>query len=606
MLSSAITAHVKEFAESYQMRRLPPHPDASLHLIGYFKESHQYDAGIDFWHWIVKQDSNYIDLRTYGAAIELLALYGQTLAYCEEVYTHGLKRFPESFNEYHLSPGAIVSQRHEPTRIPKTSMTLMQGIIKARLIHGDWRSAYMALDTALRLHPTQIPPHFFHTFLEERPVHEVYQIFCILCQSGSQIRPYDLGWVLSDLVDAQQTGSGSAVDMDLALALLNAIRVFAASDQSVSARHINILLQSFLNLVPTREADNSFSTAGDNLSPLAAVLQINSLFPLLGAVPEISTYNTVIAAAGRTRDKEMLSWAKAALIDSDIVQNEITFECLLNASSRISGASGVESTWISRDPAVDLMPSTWAALAKATSEARNVDFLHSQMKLHHVTDQKHILQAVGAKLAKVKPSQTLSAPREEAPADSKLTVASFSAALQTFDSVLRDPNFHNLKAMPAPSQSIWPTNDIVNEEWQIKLYDEVSIDPTVMAAAEAKTSTENEDLEENPVEATFVSTTGFSLEELRYRNWKGINDLLQQAETFEARIEQSVNRAIEEGAPSRQAKRSTKGLSTKGPRRRLLQYQLTQHLEDTNRMRANPPIETEWRNKILDLRRTKD
>ncbi|MCJ1383318.1 hypothetical protein MMC17_006431 [Xylographa soralifera] len=605
MSPTAIAEHVKEAVDHYQRRRLPPDPDASLHLISYFKESNQYDEGIEFWHWIVRQDNNYLDLRTYGAALELLALYGQPLAYCEEVYSHGLKRFPESFNEYHLSPGAIVSQLDQPTRIPKTSMGLLQGIIKARLIHGDWRNAYLALDTALRLHPTQMPSYFFHTFLEERPINEAYQIFCLLCHSGSQIKPYDVTWVLNDLVDGQKPGTGEDIDLDIALANLNAIHLYGASGRLLSARHLNILLQSSLMLLPIFGSDNSTYWAESLMDPVALVRQLFSIFIAMGVSPEISTYNTVIAAAGRVRHEGILAWAVNALSNSGIASNEITFECLLNATARTAGAAQVESTWTSRDPRMALMPSTWAALARATSCAGNSDFLRNQMKIYNVRDQKSTMRQVHAELAKSR-RPDFSEPPVSLASDLNLAcesrVAEFTSALNAFQKLLGGSDFGNLKKHPAVKQSIWPTSDVVDELWQKKLYEELSIDPTALAALEAEVTVNSEPPETNQDISTVESSTGFRLDELRYRNWKGVNELLEHAELFESRMEQAVDKAIEEGKPSKQV-RSTKGISMRGPRQQLLRTQLMDHLADINRMKANPLTETDWRDKILRLRR---
>ncbi|MCJ1294595.1 hypothetical protein MMC34_006153 [Xylographa carneopallida] len=600
----AIAEHVKEAVDHYQRRRLPPDPEASLHLISYFKESNQYDDGIEFWHWIIRQDNNYIDLRTYGAALELLALYGQPLAYCEEVYSHGLKRFPESFNEYHLSPGAIVSQLDQPTRIPKTSMGLVQGIIKARLIHGDWRNAYLALDTALRLHPTQMPSYFFHTFLEERPINEAYQIFCLFCLSGSQIKPYDVTWMLNDLADGQRPGTGEETDLDIALAGLNAIHLYSANGRLLDARHLNILLHSSLMLLPITGSDNSKYWAESPMDPVALVYQLFSIFIAMGVSPEISTYNTVIAAAGKVRHEGILAWAIKALSDSGIASNEITFECLLNATARIAGAAQLESTWTARDPSMALMPSTWTALARATSCAGNTEFLHDQMKIHNLSDQKRTMRQVRAELAKsqradLSGSTVSSASIVNLRCESR--VAEFSSALQEFQQLLSHSGFENLRKHPAERQSIWSTGDVVNENWQNKLYEELSVESTALPTPEAEGSTIIEVTESSP-DSGIVNSSGFRLDELRYQNWKGINELLIHAEIFESRMEQEVNKAIEEGKPSK-AVRSTKGISMRGARQRLLRGQLESHLADINHMKATPLTETEWREKILRLRR---
>ncbi|MCJ1395189.1 hypothetical protein MMC18_008072 [Xylographa bjoerkii] len=602
---TAVAEHVKEAVDHYQHRRLPPDPNASLHLISYFKESNQYDDGIEFWHWIVRQDNDYLDLRTYGAALELLALYGQPLAYCEEVYSHGLRRFPESFNEYHLSPGAIVSQLDQPTMIPKTSMGLLQGIIKARLIHGDWRNAYLAMDTALRLHPTQMPSHIFRTILEERPINESYQIFCLICESGSQIKPYDVTWMLNDLVDGQKRGTGNNIDLDIALATLHAIHIYSASGRLLSARHLNILLQCSLTLLPVGGPYDSTYRTESHMDPVALVRQLFSIFISLNISPEISTYNTMIAAAGRLRHEGFLAWTVKALSDSGIASNEITFECLLNAAARTTGAAQVESTWASRDPTIALMPSSWAALARATSCAGNIDFLHDQMKIHNVTDQKSTMRQVRVELAKNKPTDSSELPVIPTPdlhSRCESSVVMLSAALQAFQRLLGHPDFGNLKKQPAVRQSMLSTDDVINEDWQKKLYKELSVDPAVLATLEAEAPADSELLETIQYSGIVESSTGFRFDELRYRNWKGINGLLEHAQIFESRLEQAVDKAIEEGKPWKQI-RSMKGISIRGPRRRLLRSQFMDHLADINHMKANPLTETEWRDKILELRR---
>ncbi|MCJ1399228.1 hypothetical protein MMC11_002430 [Xylographa trunciseda] len=604
MSPTAIAEHVKTAVDHYRHRRLPPHPEASLHFISYFKESNQYDDGIEFWHWVVRQDNNYLDLRTYGAAIELLAIYGQPLAYCEEVYSHGLKRFPESFNEYHLSPGAIVLQLDQPTRIRKTSMGLLQGIIKARLTHGDWRNAYLALDTALRLHPTQVPSHIFHIFLEERPINEAYQIFCLLCQSSSQVKPYDVVWLLNDLADGQSPGTGNDLDLDIALAILNAIHLYGASGRLLSARHLNILIQSSQKLFPVDGPSDSTRWAEGDMGPVSLVQQLFSIFTSLGIPPEISTYNTVIATAGRLRHEGILAWAVKALSDSGVASNEITFECRLNAAARTAGAAQVESTWLSRDLRIPLLPSTWTTLARATSYAGNIDFLYDQIKVYNISDQKSTMRQVRLELAKSQRAGLFKPPALPTPdlqLRCKSRVAEFSAALQRFQRVIGESDFGNLKKQPGVHQSIWSASAAIKEDWQKKLYEELSFDPTTLATLKAKASADIELPKANEDSGSVESSTGFRFDELRYRNWKGINELLEHAQLFELRMEQAVDKAIGEGKPSTQV-RSTKGITMRGPRQRLLSAQLMDHLTNIKRVEANPPTESEWRKKILELR----
>jgi len=457
------------------------------------------------------------------------------------------------------------------------------------------------LDTTLRLHPTQMPPHIFHIFLEERPINEAYQIFCLLCQSSSQVKPYDVAWMLNDLVGGQTPGSGNDFDLDIALAILNALHLYSASDRLIGARHLNILLQSSLMLLPTIGPSDSTSWAKSHMDPVSLVRQLFSIFVSLGISPETSTYNTVIAAAGRIRHEGILSWVIKALFDSGTASNEITFECLLNAAARTGGAVQVESTWLSRDPKIDLLPSTWAALARATSYAGNIDFLHAQIEVHKVSDQKSTMQRVHAELAKSQKTGLAEPPSPVSTKRHESCVAELSAALQGFQKLLADSSFGNLKENPAVRQSIWSSSEAIHEDWQKKLYEELSIDSTVLATLETEASIDSDLPESNWESQPVESPTGFRLDELRYQNWKGMNELLEHAQLFESRMEMAVNKAIKEGKPSKQF-RSTKGIVVRGPRQRLLSAQLMNHHADIKRMKAKPPTETEWRDKIFELR----
>ena len=606
MSMESIDRCVRDCVQRLKSRRLPPHPLASMHLISYFKEAKKFDSGVELWSWLVNQDNNYVDLRTYGAAIELLALSGQSLSYCEEVYTHGLKRFPQDFNNYHMSTGALLQSRDQPTFLPKTSMTLIQGIIKARLIYGDWVNAYQGLDTALRLHPTQIPIEMFRLFLSERPTPEAYHVFCLLCQAGNPVRPKDFAYLLTNLCFAQNEEIPSEFDLSISMAILNAIRLYVGSGQRIEAVHLNIFMHSCLNLFPMHSLSSAKPSEGSHSLAVDLVTRLHTTYAALGVEPLSSTYGTIIGAAGRMRDEILLNHAIESLSAFGPRLDSGTFSTLVGAVSRIGDAARVESLWKSQVHEVSPTWDEWSALAKATSLVGNHTFLQKQLQLHPSIKDFQLGKLLQKAMEQTENSQSLTEPNPDVGISYIPLVHRLTSALDHFTQLITSSEYMDLKAFPPNSMSIYPNSGAMEEEWQKKLYDEVTVDPTMTMTRKEETEAPNkEGTQYDSTTTTFTCTTGFGLDELRYRNWKGINELFRLAEVFEARIQKSVNRAIEEGTPAPMV-RSTNKAERRVERMSIAKSQLFEHHHDIEHMRANPMNEFQWREKILAFRRAKD
>ena len=597
---------VSDCVQRLKHRRLPPHPTAGMHLISYFKEAKDFAAGVELWSWLVNQDTNYVDLRTYGAAIELLAASGQSLSYCEQVYAHGLKRFSEGFSTYHMSPGSLLQSRDQPTALPKTSMTLLQGIVKARLLHGDWVHAYQGLDTALRLHPTQIPVGLFRVFLAERPIAEAYHLFCLLCQAGNLIRPKDLAYLLTDLAAAQGQERASESDLKLPLAVLNAIRIYVGSGQHVNPIHLNTLMHSCLKLLPMHSMSSAKASGESEGLARDLITRLLTTFAVLHVQPVPSTYGVLLKAAGRTRDKVILDEVTASLAELGSRLDTATFTTLLWAVSRSGDAARVESLWISHIREVPPTLEEWFALAKAISLTRNHEFLRSQLE-----SCGNLNGYNSSKIVRTAHTQNLESPSESDP-DLDLGISyiplihQLISALDAFNDLVLNLEYRNLSTFPPNSMSIYLESQIEEAEWQKKLYDEMTIDPTVIySRRELTDSPDEKSNQEDGVMTTFMGSTGLELGEIRFRHWKGINELFLLAEVFETRLQKSVHSAIEQGKPA-SIPRSTNNARSRHDRMSVARSQLLEHRHDMERMRETPLTETEWRQKIIAFRRTTD
>ena len=188
-------------AQDLQQGLAPPSPDGATRLISLFKEAKMQSRGLLLWNWLIKQGNEHVNATTYGAAIELLAENGEQLSTIEAVYQQALKRFPNGFVEYHFSPYAVVPQPDQQQRIQGWSQNLLQGIITARLLHGEVYGAYLGLDTALRLFHHQLLPRICEVFLEMQSLPMAYKILLIAIRNGVEVKPRHLRNLQSKIIE---------------------------------------------------------------------------------------------------------------------------------------------------------------------------------------------------------------------------------------------------------------------------------------------------------------------------------------------------------------------------------------------------------------------
>lgn len=551
-------------------RQVPPHPHATLHLISCLKESKNFDAGIDLWNWAVVQDDRHINLKVYGAAIELLADYGQPLAYCEKVYMHALQRFPGSFAEYHLSPTAIVSSRGHLTNIHGTSMILLQGITYARLVNGDWRNAYLALDTALRLHPAQLPTRLISLFIFERPITEAYLILCMVCRSGNKINPADITLVVNDLVTAQLMRNSEKLNQDLAEASVSVIHFALGSNQTLNSIHVNTLLGAILRLLPGDVLADGRQYSREDLT-VSAVFQ---LFGSLGFSPTLSTFNNMISLAGRLRNQPLLHTAIKRLITSGLEPNEITRKCFRNFCRAYASSLEQQLKSSYQSCGSEIPPRLHDICGNLVTNALAEDPPNRS-----------------SEISRTIPSETdrvSSHPSAIQPEEAYNSTAAVIAMLQRMLELTINGEIGNLCKHPVRLSPAVDVESGIQEEWERKLYEELTVDPAW------STEPSNENTKQ------IETSTGFPLETIRYENWRDVNNLMIYAERFERDLKVSIDRAIERKQATRRS-RTSRELPDKARRRELITTVSNHKHEAQNSFIT----EEDWRAKILDLRRTK-
>lgn len=200
-----------------------------MHLLSYYKESSHFDKGLEFWDWLSKKDEAALDPIYVGAAIELLAVYGAGIAYCEDVYERTLAQQRDISSQYYLSPGAILPDRSKAVTIKGTSLGLLQGILSARLFYGRWQRSYLALDTAFMLRPTQIVPRVLDLFVYERPVYEALPVFFMYCRGGNAVPKVTLSAILNSLKELTNRACDHNARMQLIRAMFDVVEAYVGS-----------------------------------------------------------------------------------------------------------------------------------------------------------------------------------------------------------------------------------------------------------------------------------------------------------------------------------------------------------------------------------------
>ena len=124
----------------------------------------------------------------------------------------------------------------------------------ARIRKGDWRTAYLNLDTAFRFWPSTINYNFQKRVLKGRPVHKGYQVYFLFCQAGAYVRGKELHLLLNSMTRACRDSVHFGLKLDLIKAMLEAILFFVnIKDARLDGRHLDCLIRGFLSILPHQD-----------------------------------------------------------------------------------------------------------------------------------------------------------------------------------------------------------------------------------------------------------------------------------------------------------------------------------------------------------------
>ncbi|KAH5432447.1 hypothetical protein HBI47_096000 [Parastagonospora nodorum] len=530
---------------------LPPHPYAFVHLLGLYRDLKRFTEGHELWQWLVQQDDTYLSQAAYGAAIELLAHGGKaTLPQLEELYSQGLVRFPGTFAAYHLSPDAIVPDRTQPVVVPGVPTVLFQGICTARILARDWKNAYLALDTILRLYPTQVPPRFFELFLAERPLSEAYTAVMIACRAGILMSPAQISNLSHDLKNALLSAASMSDRVKLLRAIANALYAYQEAGGTIQDRYISTLLTCFSHLLPSVSPGESFDGDAAQLRTIVVLTAREIMTGLLqaGFPGQLKLWEAMISIAGPLRDPDLLTTTLQDMKAAGAELSPAGTRVAMNSAGLLKNQALIKLLWhkvisTAESEGAQIAFEDWITFTKACRRADLVDYFREQeSKLAHTTTaavQQYLAQKLDFDESLLINSQ---------PSFEYMPVEEFAAEMEglkeqmnNVEAVIMSGAPLDLKRFPFHMHIDPSATPISSPENLRAVYDEMTTDPHQPPPQPAA---------DGSVPLPALSSTKIAFDELRFLNWLSIVELMNEAEAFEKDLNVKIDQAISAGEPA--------------------------------------------------------
>ncbi|KAK6540684.1 hypothetical protein TWF694_008077 [Orbilia ellipsospora] len=359
-----IINHLKTAIEHIKAGHLPTHYLAHVHILSTFKEAEEFADGNEYWEWLRGKGLEYLDARVFGAVIEFLAYQGAPLQDLENLYSIALEKF------------AKVEDAGGGMQPRATRLMLVQGIISARILAGQWKSAYEAFDLCARLHPTQVPSRIYELFVFNRPIRESYLVYLMACRAGTKMSGKALVYVITNWWKAtndiagilQLTLAQMAIGGRLAMEVMGKI-IYGLLGRLPEAPEppapLHTLVKQELEsggvaAAPTEEEvaereawvewERKMEEYQVAVNPMfGSIRRVIEIFRALNVEPDVSTYCNIISQAARRHLRPIVAGAIRE-VDSMVrsgrgQMDEGSWRVFLGAYGSLADQEGVKKTW---------------------------------------------------------------------------------------------------------------------------------------------------------------------------------------------------------------------------------------------------------------------
>lgn len=510
-LKPQILPHIKTLIKDLKSGSILGHPLASVHILSCLKEMEEFKIANEFWSWLVTQNEEHTDARVYGAAIENLAYQGELLDVMEDMYTEAIERYSDT---------VIPSVARDTGK--GTKLMLFQGIVTARLLHGDWQAAYEGFDTCIRLYPTLTPPRLYELLIYERPVKEAYIVFLMACRAGSPPKPLVLTPLLKQLWS--ETGDIKA--------MIRAIYAFVGAGGKPSFQHLNSLISAILSSISNVPGSTGYDQV--YTSAMAFIRDLVAAFGRVNVPPSLSTFNTIISLGGRLGRIDLIHGGMKEMARAELMPNIVTYRIILNAFGELNDAEAVRTSWGDLYAAKQESNEPWdllrdlGALVRACIRTEQVDYCRKELeRIQPIIGPRLYRSAVDSILREERKIQFVKKASSTSTTNAKTALSpEVDAEIKHLTRIFSSHQIHNFATGSGERiVDIDSTTPVLPHTELQHFYEELT------------QSVSKVGIGEDPLQRT---STGYTVEELRFENWRSVNRLLYEAELHEKEMEERV------------------------------------------------------------------
>jgi hypothetical protein len=343
------------------------------------------DAAVRLWEWLEAQPDSAVTANTYAAAMHLYSARGEPLSVQLELYEKALARFPGEYLSYHLSPGAVLSDREAEIKSSIPYALLVQ-LSNAYIQAGSTRDGYLVLDTIYRLHPLMKNHSPVTIMAHWRPTSEIHTQVCLKARmdvSGPVFHADAVQSSMTDHIKVLPTKPYFAI-MRYFLAAIYAQKInHNKSMGNVITTWIKCL-KPMMYLAPLASATSS-DRAECARALFSLVKKLMSSMEVRGESPRLSLFNAMLSSFAAFDDSgETLDYITNAIAKSEAGADRSVQLSLVNIYGKQHKSERLKAAWsdMISNPKNTKEAPTWAqirVLIIASNRAGCADFAREQL-----------------------------------------------------------------------------------------------------------------------------------------------------------------------------------------------------------------------------------
>ncbi|PNS14379.1 Pentatricopeptide repeat-containing protein 2, mitochondrial [Sphaceloma murrayae] len=463
------------------------------------------------------------------------------------MYRDYLKLFPGNFLEYHLSPNAVISSPTLVYPVEGVPRQLLKSMTRARMHAKQSRLAYLTLDTALRLLPASLSMGHFEDLIDHRPLTESFRLF----QLGSR----NIHSTRQDMVTAMFSNFRLLPLRNLDVytiavrACIRMIYVSLSYGHTPSSRNFADLTYMLLRLL---HHDQITQQARQEIAATlwASIDSLIDLFDSHGAATSTICINYMLSAFGSQAGYKPAVLAILKLKADQQIANEkagTTSATLLQTARTMQDQGLLRAAWAQYLNDFDERGShdgVWLAFAEAACACDDVEFFETESKrLGRKEEGEDYLQKARSRIL----DRTVGG--FSGGSDQSVGIAKLiKADLDVMTEQLKLGKGSKLKPWHIPPTLGYRPGfegGCSTEEEMRTYYQQTAVDGSVVSVVATEGNAESEkSAHHGPIVA------GRPVDELRYKDWMIINELLLESEypdqEYEARrgMEELPNKKV--------------------------------------------------------------